>query len=252
MQFSRRASRLLRCGAFARTCPPLGRFLPRLEGRRQAASFFLGTPTPPGLPSARQRPSQKLPAVAQAAAVDAVADAEERCHWAGMSAPASSSAAMNIASSGITGSWSPWVSRIGGGSPRALRAVASPRCSGPISMPGIAEDRRGRAPAPQADMHRHHRALAEADQRQFRIRRGRGAAVPRRERRRSRGAPLTRPPSGPPRRADRRAALAQGEPLPSHRRGGAALGRMRRDEGRVRQQVAPCPPISMRSLPSAP
>ena len=57
----------------------------------------------------------------------------------------------------------------GGGAPRASRAVASAQMLGADQQAGIAEDRRGRAAPAQADMHRHHRALAEADQGQSRI-----------------------------------------------------------------------------------
>ena len=44
----------------------------------------------------------------------------DRCHWLGSSALASSSEETNKASSGITASWSPCTSRIGGGAPRSL------------------------------------------------------------------------------------------------------------------------------------
>ena len=90
-------------------------------------------------------------------------------------------------------------------------------------------------------MQRHHRALAETDQRESANRRGRGAPAPRRGRRRAPAAPIDAAVqrSSAPARIVGRAVALEREPLPAHRRAGAALGRVRRDEGGVRQQRAP-------------
>src|SRR3984957_848833 len=104
---------------------------------------------------------------------------------------------------------------------------------------GIADDRGRRALAAQAHMQRHHRALAEADQREarfveaeareFRIEKD----VERRPRLDDAGPTLIGA------LALVRAAIAEREPLPTHRRHGARLGRIRRHEGGVRQPGAP-------------
>ena len=88
-------------------------------------------------------------------------------------------------------------------------------------------------------MQRHHRALAEADEREARIVEAEAGEL-RVEERVDRGP---RGDGAAP--ALRRAArvvgrgAAQGEPLPAHRRSGAALGRVRRDERRLGRQRAP-------------
>ena len=55
-------------------------------------------------PSVRERLGEKKAALAQALGVDPVADPSERCHCVGIEAPASASAAMNMASNEIIGS----------------------------------------------------------------------------------------------------------------------------------------------------
>jgi len=99
---------------------------------------------------------------------------------------------------------------------------------------GIADDRHRGSRAAQTDMQRHHRALAEADQRQ----RGWRQLVPgelgiEKAFEHRRGFVDTDP-------ALIRIAKGQREPLPANRRLTARLGRVRRDEGGMGQHFLPC------------
>ena len=103
---------------------------------------------------------------------------------------------------------------------------------------GKSEDRGRRTPTPEADMQRHHRALAETDQRQFRIVEpkplefGVQKGVDRAPR-------LDRavPALGASARIVRR-PVGEGEPLPAHPRR-AALGRVWRNEPNLGHERAP-------------
>ena len=76
------------------------------------------------------------PAVAQAFRVDAVADAEGEMPLVGNARPwPKSSMRRTSLRAGSTASWSPCTSRIGGGSPLALRAVASPDAQARSAVP---------------------------------------------------------------------------------------------------------------------
>ena len=113
---------------------------------------------------------------------------------------------------------------------------------------GIADDR-GRRDAPaQADMQRHHRPLAEADQRQRRRAAACGGSSSASRKRSSPGAALLTPTQ-----RSFGIAKSQSEPLPPDRR------LRRRVRARAAKTKAACGryccqarPISIRSLPSAP
>ena len=128
---------------------------------------------------------------------------------------------------------------MGGGRPCASRAVASLKPLGTDQEAGKSEDRGRRARTPEADMQRHHRALAETDQRELRI----VEAKPLEfgvEEGVDRAPRLDRavPALGAPRR-DRQAAgwRARTTAGPSTRR--AALGRVWRDERNLGHERAP-------------
>ena len=135
----------------------------------------------------------------------------------------------------MTSSRSPCTSRIGG-----LARISAFRLSGPCPPRGPPSRKtRPRPPGPrdaaQADVQRHHGALAEADQgelrrrqlvaREFRVEEGVEART---------GQVDAAP-------ALVRVAEGEGEPLPAHRRHPAGLGRMRGDEGGVREPALPLP-----------
>ena len=145
--------------------------------------------------------------------------------------------------------WSPWTSRIGGFA-RTWRLEALR----PLALLQHHHARRSRRSRPerrrpaQADMQGHHRALAEADERQLGRRQAVASRAPRRGRRRDRDRPwLT------PRQRSCGSRKVRGNhcrPIGRHaRRAPAHAGATKAASG---SQRCHCRPISMRSLPSAP
>ena len=98
-----------------------------------------------------------------------------RCRAIGATRPArrarpSACALCNSACGGIRSSWSPCTSSTGGRDLISAATACGVTSSGHDQHAGIADDRGGRDRATQPDVQRHHRALAEADERERRRR----------------------------------------------------------------------------------
>ena len=103
----------------------------------------------------------------------------------------------------------------------------------PREQPRIADDAGNGVRPARADMQRHHRALAEADQREAVVGEAEAASSA------SRKASSAGAADDTPCAQQMRVGAGKREPLAADRRLAAGLGRMRRDEGGVGQDRRP-------------